>query len=121
MRKLAHLLLFLFLVVSVPTRAQAAHSAVIKWNASADAAANPSLSYNVYRFQGTCPTGTTPTFTKINTAPITSLSFTDSNLSLGSVCYYVTAVLNGAESVPSATAGGTIPPAGVTTITVTVQ
>lgn len=120
MKKLAYLFLLIAFVIT-PLRAQAAHSAVIKWSASPDAAANPTLGYNVYRFQGTCPTGTTPTFVKVNAAPITALTYTDSGLALGNVCYYVTAVLNGVESVPSASAGGTIPPAGVTTITVTVQ
>jgi hypothetical protein len=118
MRKLAYLILLLAFV-TFPARAQ--HSAILKWNASSDAAANPSLSYNVYRFQGPCPTGSTPTFTKVNTAPVTALTYTDTSLALGNVCYYVTATLNGAESAPSASAGGTVPPAGVLTITVTVQ
>ena len=125
MRKLLYLLVLLS-IAAVPSRAQTPHSAVLTWNASSDAAANPSLTYNAYKFLGPCPIGTTivatSQFTKINTTPITKLSYTDTNLSVGSnVCYYVTASLNGVESVPSASAGGTVPPAGVTTITVTVQ
>ena len=121
MRKLAYVVLLLA-VAAIPSRAQSTHKAVLTWTASTDAAANPTLGYNVYKFQGTCPIGTTPTATKLNTSPVTATTYTDSGLTVGaSVCYFVTSTLNGAESGPSASAGGTVPPAGVLNITVTVQ
>lgn len=115
----AFLLLFLG-IAAFPLRAQAAHSAVIKWNASSDAAANPTLGYNVYKLVGACPASGTAGFAKVNSTPISALTFTDSGIGVGPVCYYVTSTLNAAESIPSNTAGGTVSPATVT-ITVTVS
>lgn len=100
----------LLLMLVLPARAQAAHSAVLSWGASSDAAANPSLSYNVYKLSAACPATGTTGFSKVNTTQISALTFTDSSLSIGPVCFYVTAILNGAESVPSNTAGGTVGP-----------
>lgn len=117
MRILVSSLLALFLVVPVP--AQAAHNAVITWNASVDAAANPTLTYNIYKLAGACP-ATAPTtvgtggFAKVNSSPIAGLTFTDSPLPIGAVCYYGTAVLNGAESVPGSTGGGIVSPSSIT-------
>lgn len=118
MRILASSLLALFLVAA--SFGQSTHSAVLKWGASPDAAANPSLGYFVYRFSGQCTSTGSPVFTKLNSTPITALTYTDSGLGIGSYCYYVTSTLNGVESVPSNTAGGTVTPATVV-ITVTVS
>jgi len=115
--KAALLLFFLFTSAAAPARAQ--HSVTLAWGASADAAANPSLTYNVYRFNGTCPAGTTPVFTKVNTAPVTGTTFTDSTVALGNVCYYVTSTLNGAESTPSNTASGVVLPGSPTLLKIT--
>ena len=90
------------------------HSVVLTWTASPDAAANPSLTYNAYRLTGAC--SATATFTKINTAPIASVTFTDTSVAPGAYCYYVTASLNGIESVPSNQAAAAIlvlPPGSV--------
>jgi hypothetical protein len=110
------LTLFVVLLAAVTTAtAQTTHSATLTWIASSDAAANPSLTYNVYKLlpSGACP-AISPTgvagalilgFQKINTTPITALTFIDSGtpppLALGLQCYFATALLNGAESVPS--------------------
>ena len=51
LRKLA-LSFVLLAAAAIPSKAQSTHSATIKWNASSDAAANPTLGYNVYKFQG---------------------------------------------------------------------
>jgi hypothetical protein len=110
----------LSLFIAFGVNAQAAHNAVIKWGASPDAGANPSLGYNVYKLATTCPASGTAGFSKVNSAPISALTFTDSPLAVGSVCYYVTATLNGTESVPSNTAGGTVTPATVS-ITITIS
>ena len=118
--KLIALVLVLLLAFVVPVPAQATpHSAKITWGASSDAAANPSLGYNVYRLAGACPT-TAPTtvgtggFAKVNSSPIAALTYTDTPLPIGPVCYYGTATLNGAESVPSNVMGGTVSPATIT-------
>jgi hypothetical protein len=118
MRMLASSVLALILALPVP--AQTAHNAVLKWNASPDAAANPSLGYNVYKLAAACPTSGTAGFSKVNSSPISALTYTDTPLAIGPVCYYVTATLGGVESTPSNTAGGSVSPATVS-ITITVQ
>lgn len=95
-----------------PARAQ--HSASLSWTASPDAAANPSLGYNIYRLSGACPASGTAGFTKLNATPVTTTSFSDATVGLGSFCYYVTATLNGAESVPSNTASAVVLPGAPT-------
>lgn len=114
------LIALLLLAVPVPALPQTAHQAVIKWNPSPDAAANPTLGYNVYKLVNACPASGTAGFTKVNASPISALTFTDSPLGIGPVCYYATATLNGAEGVPSNTAGGTVTPATVS-ITITLS
>lgn len=103
--------------------AQTAHSVVLSWTASSDAAANPGLTYNIFRGPGTCLASTV--FTQINTSPVTTITFTDTNVTIGAwYCYGVQSVLNGATSTYSLTngsEGGTstpIPVAGPTTIVI---
>jgi hypothetical protein len=76
--------------------ARAQHSVTLTWTASTDAAANPSLTYNVYR-SPTC----TGTFAKRNASPITSTSYAETGVLPGSYCYQVTSVLSGSEGAPS--------------------
>jgi hypothetical protein len=110
---------FLALALTFAAPAKAQHSASLTWTASTDAAANPTLGYNVYRLAGACPASGTTGFTKLNTATVTTTSFTDSTISLGNACYYVTATLNGAESVPSNTASAVILPGAPTLLKIT--
>jgi hypothetical protein len=84
--------------------ARAQHSVILTWTASTDAAANPSLTYNVYR-SPTC----TGTFAKRNSSPITSTSYAETGVLPGSYCYQVTSVLSGSEGVPSNQAAVLIP------------
>lgn len=79
------------------------HQADVTWTASVDAAANPTLAYNVYRLTGqVCPTTPTLTgFTKLNTTAAGATAYTDVGIQPGSYCYSVTALLNGAESLPT--------------------
>ncbi len=100
--------------------AQTTHSAVLNWTASSDAAANPTLGYNVYRLSASCPKTGTSGFTKLNTAPVTALTYTDTPLPIGNVCYCILATLNGIESKPSNKAGGTVGP-GTVVLTLTIQ
>jgi hypothetical protein len=100
-----------------PTLAQ--HSASLTWTASSDATANPTLGYNVYRLASACPATGTAGFTKLNATPLTSTAFSDTNVGLGNSCYYVTATLNGAESVPSNTAPAVVLPGAPTLLKIT--
>lgn len=93
-------IILLIAVCSLPMAAFAQHSVSLAWGASPDAAGNPSLTYNVYRASGICPNGSPVGFTKVASA-VNALSYTDSSVGAGSYCYYVTAQLAGAESVPS--------------------
>ena len=95
----ASLALVLALVSVAPAKAQ--HSVSLSWTASSDAAANPTLAYNVYRLAGACPASGTVGFTKLTATPVTVSTFTDATVALGPACYYVTSTLNGAESLPS--------------------
>jgi hypothetical protein len=86
--------------------AHAQYTVRLSWTASSDAAANPSLTYNVYR-AATCPGH----FAKINAAPVSGTSYVDTSASTGAAyCYQVTAVLSGVESVPSNQAIAAVPP-----------
>ena len=93
----------LCVLTAAPVRAQT-HSVALTWTASASAAANPSLTYNVYRSPG-C----SGTFTRLNSSSVTATSFTDASLASGTYCYQVTAVLNGTESAPSSQAAAVVP------------
>ena len=87
---------------ATPARAQ--HSVRLAWTASSDAAANPSLAYNVYR-SANCAGA----FARLNSAPVAATSYLDASALAGAWCYQVTAVLNGTESVPSSEAVAVIP------------
>lgn len=77
--------------------ARAQHIVQVSWTASSDAAGNPSLAYNVYR-AGSCA----GQFTKLNSAPLSGTSYSDTHVAIGAVyCYQVTAILDGVESIPS--------------------
>jgi hypothetical protein len=106
-----------FMFIASPARAQ--HSASLSWAASPDAAANPALGYNVYRLAGACPASGTAGFTKLTASPITTTAYSDASVGLGSFCYYVTATLNGAESVPSNTAPAVVLPGAPTLLKIT--
>ena len=88
------------------TPALSQHTVTIAWSPSADAAANPSLTYNVYRAPA-CP----GQFAKLNISPVASTTYLDTSVATGAAyCYQVTAVLNGVESTPSNQAIAAIPP-----------
>jgi hypothetical protein len=115
MKRLLYLVPLFAALLAVPARAQS-HSVALSWTAPTD----PGVNYNVYRLAGSCPaSGTAGAFVKINTAPVTSTSYTDSTVALGTSCYYVTATLNGAESVPSNTVSGVVLPGAPTLLKIT--
>lgn len=114
----------LVLIFAVSANAQNTHTVSLAWTASSDAAANSSLTYNVYRLNGACP-ATAPAaisgsgFTKLNTTPITTTAYVDSGLAPGTYCYFASAFLNLTESNPSNDASGIVQPKAPTSFGVT--
>jgi hypothetical protein len=92
-----------------------AHSVSLTWTASTDAGA----SYNIYRLTGACPSAGTTGFTKITATPVAATSYSDTTVAPGTYCYYATAVLGGAESVPSNLASAVILPGAPTAVSAT--
>lgn len=90
------------------------HNVVLTWAAPADAVATST--YDLFRINAVCPVSGLGglTFTKVNTTPITALTFTDATITVGNWCYYMQQNQNGASSVPSNTAGGQAKPNTVT-------
>ncbi len=87
------------------------HQTTATWKAPNDA--TTTTTYNIYRTGAACPAGGgvgTLSFVKLNTAPITALTYIDTTIGVGAWCYYVTAVTSGFESFPSTTSGGTALP-----------
>ncbi|HXJ17935.1 MAG TPA: fibronectin type III domain-containing protein [Candidatus Polarisedimenticolia bacterium] len=99
-----------WLMILVPAARGQTQSAYLAWTPSRDAAANSSLTYNVYR-AASCA----GRFAKINAAPVTATTYLDNQPPPGMYCYRVTAVLSGTESAPSNTATATILPLRPTT------
>lgn len=91
--------LLALLAFALPVFAAPGHSVALSW-ADTDSGAT-GIGYNVYRATGACSSSST--FAKLNSTPVTSLSYTDTNVALGQTfCYQVTASLNGGpESAPS--------------------
>jgi hypothetical protein len=97
-----------------------AHSATLSWTAPSDAVSGST--YNVYRASGSCPATVTPgsPWVQLKTG-LTTTSYTDSTITVGAWCFYVTQVQASIESAPSTDAGGTAHPNSVVTVTVVVQ
>lgn len=85
----------LLTVLLWPAVAQAAHTVTLSWTAPVS---GTPTGYNVYKLAGVCGPSL-PNFTKLNSAPITALTFTDTGLADGvTACYQVTAVYPTGES-----------------------
>jgi fibronectin type 3 domain-containing protein len=70
------------------------------WTASPDAAANPTITYNIYRSTSNC---NAPNLLKIGSVAAGVLTFQDTSgvVAGNTYCYGVTAVLAGLESAPA--------------------
>lgn len=86
------------------------HSVVLAWGSSPDTVDG----YNVYRAPDCSTAGT-----KVNTAVVSGLAFTDASMKPGAYAYKVTATAGGAESAPSNCANAVILPAAPTGVRVT--
>ena len=116
------LILVLFLLSALGAFAQSAHNVSLTWSASADAAANPTLTYNVYRAPEACPAGNVIPSNGVKVGNVPTPGYNDTAVLVGqSYCYFVTAALNGGESAPSNTAGGTIPIAAPGSVVITIK
>lgn len=94
------------------TVAIAQHSVTLTWTASVDTGGT----VNVYRATSACAGGGTPSFVKLQSGVVAAGPYVDSTVGAGLFCYYVTALVNGVESLPSNTAGVTIVPAPPTAL-----
>ena len=95
--------------------AQASHSVTLTWTASTDTGGT----VNVYKATSGC-TGT-PSFTLLASGVVSAGPYIDSTVGVGQFCYYVTAVVNGAESLPSNNAAATVLPKSPTSIKAVAQ
>lgn len=95
------------------------HTAALSWTLSTDdttsnCAAPSTCSQSVYRSAGACPAAFGTPYATGLSATVTS--FTDATPLFGNSCYAVTFTINGAESVFSANAGGSLRPAAPATL-----
>lgn len=72
---------------------------ILSWDAS-PSALTMTITYNIYRKDASCSSAT-GTFVKLNGAPIVGLTFTDSAVPSGKVCYAARAFDGDIESVDS--------------------
>lgn len=105
--------LLLILAFAAALVAQTGRTVSLSWTAST----TTGVTYNIYRGPGSC-SPTPPNGTKINAAPISTLTYDDTTMpAVGVYCYYATAVANSLESPPSNRVEATIlpkPPSGMT-------
>lgn len=92
-------LLWLSVLLVVGTAfGQTTHSVTATWTASPDAAANPTLTYNIYRATSDC---TAPNLQLLAVVGPGVLTFKDTTVAASTTyCYGITAELNGLESTP---------------------
>ena len=110
MKKVVGFLLLAALAFLIaPTAHAQSHSVAMSWTAPTGTPA--ATGYFVYRANGACANGIV--FTQLNTAAITTLTYTDSSSTLatnGVYCYQVTATdAAGIQSIPSNQVAATIP------------
>ena len=105
MKRLVLALLFF----AAPLFAQAAtHQVMLSWTASTDGGV-----VTVYRAPGAC--STTSVFTAVTTG-VALNTYTDTTVTVGTFCYQVTTVVNGAESLPSNQVTARVLPLAPTTL-----
>lgn len=123
MKKLFFLALALQIGLGVFAAAQTTspHRVDLNWTSSDGGA-----SFNVYRAPGACPTtapvafpATPAPFVKLNSAPVSTTSFSDTNVVPGTYCYIATELAGTQESNASNLAPAAVNPLAVV-ITVTV-
>jgi hypothetical protein len=108
------------LALGVTAHAQTTHKVTLSWTASSDSTTATPGTVSVLRASGVCPaTGVPATVTTLTTSAPAGGPYVDSTVTAGQYCYYVTATIGGATSVPSNTSGApvpTFPPSGLTVV-----
>jgi len=104
MRQIATTLSLLGIFTLSTAIAQAEHTVQLAWTASTDASTSPSLTYNIYR-----STACSGSFEVLSSLPVAAAAYLDLAVYPGIYCYRVIAVLNDAESMPSAQAAVVVP------------
>ena len=99
MKKIIFAVLFCLAVQAVAAQT---HSATLTWNDTNAAG----TTFNVYRATGLCTAF--PTFSKIASG-VAVKNYQDTTVAAGNYCFYVTAVFQAAESIPSNLAPAPIP------------
>lgn len=105
---------------SMAAQSGGGHSVTLSWGASPDVTLNVAgQGYNVYEATATSGTCTGLTYGLVNTTlDSTALTYTVP-VTPGAYCFYVTAVVNGAQSVPSNTVNPVLLPSAPGTLTYT--
>lgn len=95
-------------LLTVPAFAQAVkatttgHQVTLTWTASGDSTTTTPGTVSVYRANEACPaTVTTTGFSAITTSAAAGGPYTDSTVTAGTWCYFVTATIGSATSGPS--------------------
>lgn len=121
MKRIPALALVLGLLASATLAQATTHSVALSWTAGGDA--TTATTYHVYRATSGCVSGVavstlTLSFVRLDgvSSAISATNYTDTTVGVGAFCYYVTAVLNGAESNPSLTAGANVLPSSPATL-----
>jgi hypothetical protein len=112
----------LVLLLAIPAFA-ASHTASITYTASSDSSIGTPGTVTIYRAVGACPASGlgSLTFAQVTSTAPAGGPYTDTLPGVGTYCYYATATISGATSIPSNTGGGSANPFPPTTFTVTVQ
>lgn len=105
-----------FLASAIAAQTSGERQVKLAWTPST----TPAVTYNIYVAKGSCPAVTTP-FVRVNTAPVTTNTYTDKNVPPGIWCYYGTAEGGELESSASNKVDASVVPAPPTNFTVTVQ
>lgn len=87
------------------------HSVTLTWNnptTCVDGSACTPTGNKIYKLVGVCPASGTAGFTLLSTSTTPITTYTDSGITPGTYCYYVTASNANGESAASNTAAGTL-------------
>ena len=109
-------------LMALALRGQTPHTVTLSWT---DPNNPTGTQYNVYRQTSACPAtapATVAGFTKLNSTPVTGLSFVDTPVLVGTTyCYVVTATNGTVESGPSPDAGAAPLPFSPASLQITVK
>lgn len=98
--------LLLLLCLTVVAAAQDAHFVALNWQPSTTAG----VLYNIYRVTGSCPVWAQQLSGTQLAAGVSALQWSDTAVARGAAyCYWITATVPGAESVPSNLSSAVIP------------